>query len=69
MQRCKRASRWGCGPGPILYRARLLSTIGALGGAGFEAFAARESSRAKADVAIIHVAREYTGSESSTELK
>jgi len=69
MQCCNRALRWGCGPVPILYHARLLSMTGALGSAGFDAFAARESSQLRADVATIRVAREYIGSESSSELK
>src|SRR5258706_7083415 len=69
MQRCMRALRWGCGPEPILYRARLLSTIGGLGGVGFDALAARESIRLRADVVIIRVAREYMGSESPSESK
>src|SRR5258706_1324609 len=69
MQHCMRTLRWGCGPEPILYRARLLSTIGGLGGIGFDALAARESIRLRVDVTIIHVAREYTGSESPSESK
>jgi len=68
MQRCNWFTRWGCGPFTILYHAQLLSTIGVLGGVGFEAFAARDSILFNADVAIIRVAREYTGSESSPEL-
>src|SRR5258706_908408 len=69
MQRCMCALRWGCGPEPILYQARLLSTIGGLGGVGFDALAARESIRLRADVAIICLARKYTGSDSPSVTK
>src|SRR5258706_16421927 len=69
MQHCMRALCWGCDLEPILYRAQLLSTIGGLGGVSFDALAARESIRLRADVTIIHVACEYTGSESPSESK